>query len=156
MGLVTETAEVVDLYKRKWAYKEEIDRVKMIAEVGDILWYIAFGFQLEGETLPDDLYGSLHENALPPLDQVLSKIVHFSSMVYCQSHSYLSIDENVSIIYDLRQLLQNLWYFCYLNNFDILEVAKANILKQRKRYPNGFNIEDALNRDEEHELSHIS
>lgn len=156
MGLTTEVAEIVDLYKRKWAYKEEIPQASLISEMGDVLWYITFGYHLHRETLPDNLLGILHESAVPDKDQILSKLVHFSSIVFCQSHSYPEEVLEVGCMYDLRQLIQNLWYFCYLNDVDLVDVARANVLKMQKRYPNGFNIQDALNRDVDHEISHIS
>jgi NTP pyrophosphatase (non-canonical NTP hydrolase) len=41
MGLVTEAGEFMDVYKRKLAYKKDIDYVNLKEELGDILWYIA-------------------------------------------------------------------------------------------------------------------
>lgn len=41
MGLVTETGELMDALKRKLIYGKGIDRVNVMEECGDLLWYIA-------------------------------------------------------------------------------------------------------------------
>lgn len=40
MGLVTEAAEIVDVLKKNHAYGKDIDRVNLIEELGDLLWYV--------------------------------------------------------------------------------------------------------------------
>lgn len=40
LGIITECAEILDLYKKKIAYKKEIDLLKLILEFGDICFYI--------------------------------------------------------------------------------------------------------------------
>lgn len=41
MGLATESAEIVDVYKKHIAYGKELDDVNLQEEIGDIMWYIA-------------------------------------------------------------------------------------------------------------------
>lgn len=41
MGMVTEAGEFLDVFKKNFAYKKEIDYVNLKEEIGDILWYIA-------------------------------------------------------------------------------------------------------------------
>lgn len=51
-----------------------------------------------------------------------------------------------------------LWYVSLAASacgFTLDEVKEANIEKLRKRFPNKFTNEDALNRDVAHELSHM-
>ena len=41
MGLVTEAGELTDALKRYKFYKQKLDRVNLIEEAGDIMWYLA-------------------------------------------------------------------------------------------------------------------
>lgn len=40
-GLVTESAELADAYKKHFAYGKELDLVNIKEELGDVLWYLA-------------------------------------------------------------------------------------------------------------------
>ena len=53
MGLVTESAEILDLVKRRFFYRAPIDEIKMKLESGDLLWYLALLFDCYGFSLPD-------------------------------------------------------------------------------------------------------
>ena len=41
LGMVTESAELADVYKKKIAYGKSVDEVNVKEELGDCLWYIA-------------------------------------------------------------------------------------------------------------------
>jgi NTP pyrophosphatase (non-canonical NTP hydrolase) len=41
MGMVTETGELVDPYKKNMAYNKPIDLVNVQEEIGDLMWYLA-------------------------------------------------------------------------------------------------------------------
>jgi len=41
LGLTGEAGEVADLIKKHVAHGHELDRAKLIAELGDVLWYVA-------------------------------------------------------------------------------------------------------------------
>ena len=41
MGMVTEAAELLDVFKKNLAYKKSIDLVNVKEEIGDYLWYLA-------------------------------------------------------------------------------------------------------------------
>lgn len=40
-GMVTEASEIMDAYKKHFAYGKELDVVNVEEEIGDLLWYIA-------------------------------------------------------------------------------------------------------------------
>jgi len=40
LGMVTESAELADVYKKNLAYKKDIDIVNVKEEIGDLLWYV--------------------------------------------------------------------------------------------------------------------
>lgn len=55
LGMVTESAELADNFKKKLAYGRELDFVNMKEELGDIMWYI-IGFCIVNDlTLVDVL-----------------------------------------------------------------------------------------------------
>ena len=41
LGMVTETAELADVFKKNLAYGKQIDWVNIKEEIGDLMWYIA-------------------------------------------------------------------------------------------------------------------
>ena len=41
MGMVTEAAELMDAVKKSKIYGRPIDRVNLVEEAGDIMWYLA-------------------------------------------------------------------------------------------------------------------
>lgn len=51
----------------------------------------------------------------------------------------------------VKEIGDELWFLaelCTMNGLKLEEVAKANIRKLKKRYPNGFSIDDSLHRSE--------
>jgi NTP pyrophosphatase (non-canonical NTP hydrolase) len=79
MGLNGEAGECIDIFKKYFYQGHELDKEKLIDELGDVLWYIAETCTGIGVTME--------------------------------------------------------------------EVAKRNIEKLRKRYPDGFEVERSVNRD---------
>ena len=41
VGMVTESAEIADAYKKHFAYGKELDLVNVKEEIGDLMWYVA-------------------------------------------------------------------------------------------------------------------
>ena len=41
MGMVTEAAECMDVVKKSKIYGRELDRVNLVEEAGDVMWYLA-------------------------------------------------------------------------------------------------------------------
>lgn len=41
LGLVTESAELADVFKKNLAYNKQIDWINIKEEIGDLMWYIA-------------------------------------------------------------------------------------------------------------------
>ena len=58
LGLVTEAAEIADVYKRKIAYGKEVDEVNVKEELGDLMFYVANMCNINGW----DLRGILDTN----------------------------------------------------------------------------------------------
>jgi len=50
MGMVTESAEALDAFKKHFFYGSELDRTNLIEEIGDILWYVSIMLSAAGST----------------------------------------------------------------------------------------------------------
>lgn len=81
MGLCGESGEVIDIVKKHLAQGHELDKVKIIKELGDVAWYLA--------------------------------------------------------------------EVAYALDTDLETVLKLNIEKLQKRYPEGFKVEESINRGED-------
>lgn len=53
MGMCGESGEAIDLYKKHKMQGHELDREKMIKEIGDVLWYVAEAASALGVTLDE-------------------------------------------------------------------------------------------------------
>lgn len=52
-GIVTEAAEIADVYKKHIAYGTDIDEYNVKEEIGDALWYIARFLELKNWTFAE-------------------------------------------------------------------------------------------------------
>ncbi len=59
MGLCGEAGEVIDLVKKHLAQGHDLDREKMIKELGDVAWYLAETAYALGIPLEDVLQGNI-------------------------------------------------------------------------------------------------
>lgn len=51
VGLVTESGELMDAFKRRMFYGKELDLVNVKEELGDVLWYVALAAHSCGWTI---------------------------------------------------------------------------------------------------------
>lgn len=61
LGMVTESAELADNFKKKLAYDRQLDFVNMKEELGDILWYIVGFCIINDFTLADVLEANIRK-----------------------------------------------------------------------------------------------
>ena len=151
-GLVTEVGELVDAYKRQRFYKKPLDKVNLLEEVGDTLWYLAigaYGHDFDLQAVEDKELG---ETEGLTSEFVLGKLAHHAANVYTLGMCYSTevIFEQYAT-YDLAQILTYLRYLCSIEGIDYDQAKPVNIAKLEKRYPEGFSEYHALNRDLESE-----
>jgi NTP pyrophosphatase (non-canonical NTP hydrolase) len=154
-GLVTEVAELIDLYKRNIVYGVSFTRKALVEEIGDVLWYLALCHYAFGITMVADPREYLIDITRPGTDMILAKLVRYSSSPFCEVHAYPETAMDSNMEYDIKQLLLNLQFFCEIHSITLFEAAHGNLVKMQKRYPNGFNQTDAVMRDKDYELSHM-
>lgn len=53
LGMSTEAGEFLDVFKKKLAYKKDIDYINLKEELGDQMWYIANFCNLQGWNMED-------------------------------------------------------------------------------------------------------
>jgi NTP pyrophosphatase (non-canonical NTP hydrolase) len=168
MGLVTEIGELVDNYKKCIFYKKDFNLVNFKEELGDIAWYLAVGFSTvipseEGRswTLKEmqdesksirDIDDSSTETDLP----YLAFLTEFSSEIFLAA-ALPEDRENAEILYNFGRIYYVLIRLLARNipEYSLEQALEDNIEKLRKRYPNKFSTESAVNRDTVNELSHI-
>lgn len=61
LGLTTETAEIADVFKKKLAYKKEIDWVNIQEELGDVMFYIVNMCNINNWDLRDILQNNINK-----------------------------------------------------------------------------------------------
>jgi NTP pyrophosphatase (non-canonical NTP hydrolase) len=144
MGLITELAEAIDVYKKKIAYKKDIDYVNLQEElIGDTLFYAVN-------------YCRINNLALPKMPEVL---------LDSQKPSYID-EDYTKILIDLLKLsikpkknISSLMIKIYILstylNFDFYQSLTNNINKLMVRYPEKFDTDKAINRDLETERKRL-
>lgn len=145
LGLAGEASEYLK------ALSEE-DEKEIKKELGDLQWYVAlmcdscsidFGILMASREMFEIPEGTLfaREVALPSLT---GNICDYVKKVYFQGHQLSQ-----------RSMFETLSYFqnfilaiCSARGFKIEEIWKLNIDKLKKRYPDGFKVQDSVNRME--------
>ena len=52
-GLVTEAGEMMDMLKKHMFYKKDFDKINLLEETGDILWYVSVLLNALGSSYPE-------------------------------------------------------------------------------------------------------
>lgn len=165
MGLIGETGEIVDLVK-KWKFQSgdnaELPKEKLIEECGDVLWYCAellTGFDTDMGVVYTKIahrFNDLRElNMNAPLEVIVTRLAAIAVrpsvyLAYFPNNKTdihileaLSKSETVGIMTIIRDILDK---YCSVS----MEYAMdRNIEKLRKRYPDGFDPERSLHRDQQ-------
>lgn len=167
MGLIGESGEIVDIVK-KWKFQSgdhaELPKDKLIDECGDVLWYCAelatgldknLSMLYETENFRfDDMREINEESPLEITVMRLSEIairpaLHLFDELPVEleegGKAYIraqAISDIVGIMATIRDVLQ---YAC---NATLEDAMEHNIEKLRKRYPDGFDPERSLHRNE--------
>lgn len=161
LGIIGELGEVVDLYKKHWAYDKPLDRDALVEEFGDILWYCA-GLYNTAEKfykIPPDrcveqqhsFRGSrkyysnnpthiLHLSlSISPHITTIIKLVNFPSLTDTYNNSYdikCHCNSIMAAILDMMSIF----------DLNFSEVMEKNIKKLASRYGDKYSDYNAINR----------
>jgi NTP pyrophosphatase (non-canonical NTP hydrolase) len=121
-GIGTELFELQDIFKRHYAYGNEIDLVHVKEELGDTYWYEGNRERLFGE----DDFIRLH--------------YYICSVEDIMDNINKCIITRTSTKYLLKAIAEHF-------KIELSDIWQTNINKLKGRFPEKFNFEDALNRD---------
>ncbi len=148
-GLMTELGELIDCFKKWYAYGKEFDRINAKEEVGDSFWYIGNLANILGYKL-DDLLVAQKEDIKLDLDFAFRLSMNAMDQL-SQLFNYHNPEE-----YQLKYMIYSLVRISDLLNFKVEELLENNIEKLRVRYSDKFTAHEALNRDLKSELVVLS
>lgn len=158
LGIVTETAELLDAYKKHIFYDKPLDLVNIQEEIGDIFWYLAIPLRslekrrmdicINQFNLEFERYESKYPNQKGNLTDLLIHL-HFRIVALSKSLNF-AYDEKKEYCFmtnDLFLVFESISLLCNQLKLDIKEILQININKLAKRYPDKFDSNLALNRD---------
>lgn len=145
IGICTEVGELVECFKENLL----IDCVNMQEEIGDCFWYLAiyerlFGFELETNTCFQNNVG------FNGSDDVLFKLVISSSKlldIYKKAVFYDREELEMQIRTHTEEVFQLLVMLLETAGRSVEKTRTINIAKLRKRFPEKFSKENAINRN---------
>lgn len=123
MGIFTETAELIDVFKKNFAYNKEIDLPNVSEEIADAVFYIVVRKWLLKEQVEEPMevqYETFEE--------------HLKSIMAWQNCS----DES---------LINDLYSLCFVLGIDFWKGLENNVNKLKVRFSDKFTEEEALNRN---------
>ena len=153
LGLIGETGELVDLLKKHEYQSEPGTPFPMDAavnELGDVMWYL--------EELADGLNSTMNsisplgfkaldvltretENTPSPRKVILNLASH-ASRIRCA----VLQDNKDELVYQMRKMLVCCAWMARVAGVSMSEVARRNIEKLKKRYPDGFDARISMER----------
>lgn len=153
LGLAGEAGELIDLLKKHWGHKHELDVEKLKKEAGDVFWYIAalaHQFEISLDSVSPRLLGPRPPRQGPIQSYALRLANCVGNTARVLDAYWTSHFPPHDIQRPLRQRLQQV--FIVLERItehyglSLSEVLTANVEKLRKRYPDGFSTEASVNR----------
>jgi NTP pyrophosphatase (non-canonical NTP hydrolase) len=160
MGLVTETAEFLDAFKKHIFYGKPLDKVHLLEEIGDMMWYVAILCATKGW----DMGGIAKRTEKSVVGNTAQKVFSYSGLEFngwllhagsnaaCGAtallESVLCAQEGDDIHQlELRVIMEQMAILLYSLGSSFEDEAQRNHDKLKSRYPEKFTSEDALNRD---------
>jgi NTP pyrophosphatase (non-canonical NTP hydrolase) len=149
MGVTGEFGEVCEMIKKHTIYGKELDRDKLVLEVGDICWYVG-GFAVQLEVSPHIMevafeYGSRTELLDCPDTEYIVALASIATKTASEL-TEIRPDYPATGIEGVMVLCEMLGMLCSRFDLVIGQVLHENNVKLAKRYDQAFNAEQAINR----------
>lgn len=140
-GLVGESFEIFDLYKKLHDSSIEFNRKNLVDELGDILWYFTavaecVSIDLEEEykaIISQDFNYKNHMSGIPKIGDTIACLLYEASgflTASYDSHLYLGVNVN----FRFRRVFTEYVYFLKENEIDIEDVIAFNVKKLNKKW----------------------
>lgn len=158
IGLATETNELKQALNKWLLTKREDDKLKIIEEIGDQLWYLIqfyrFLFPESNENIIETITAASYKLWGPSKnymflvdyiqEQALDCLEHIKKVMF-QGHQLNTIKLSVP----LRRIYITIIDLCNsLDGIDLKFVLQCNVDKLKRRYPGGFSYEKSTGREE--------
>lgn len=157
MGIITEVGEIVDPFKKHFAYGKDIDIVNVGEEIADLSWYLSNKTTLDRKKLVINNF--TEEEA----------IKNFGAEESMESSEEDKYDLVVSIVVEVQKgTIYNAGHYkspqacfealslaCSLLGLSYFEQLDKNIRKLKARFPDKFDADKAINRDLEAERKEL-
>ncbi len=146
LGIITEIGETLDIFKKKHAYKKEIDLVNLGEELADQLWYVSNNALQRNVNVFDALTLEaittiVEDNFIIPSTEA-RKIHTTIGILLGLNASTLNMEK-----FDYVNYVASVYAICKIWKLDLLQILTNNINKLKVRYPDKFDEEKAANRD---------
>lgn len=125
-GIGTELFELMDIFKRNYAYDKDVDLIHVSEEIGDTFWYEA-----NRERLFPELTFDVKEYQFNSIEDIMYSIIDFNIMEGSTTPLLMAMIDYFELDLDL--------------------ILTKNIKKLKGRFPDKFNTVDALNRNLDNE-----
>jgi hypothetical protein len=133
-GLDSEIGEIIDLYKKSFAYRKKFDTVNLLEEVCDIMWYLAGTATLEELALSEYLDDIVYTGKLIPIGDYPTIVNMDDVLDSCREYNEAELSTEDFIGYFIE------------SEKELFRGLTNNINKLIIRYPDKFTSEDATNR----------
>ena len=125
-GFFEEVGEVFGVLKKHLYHGHDLNKEKLIEEIGDVFWYYTAVYGIiDGEGI------GTYKKLLPIKDAEMVKQV----MIFIYND-----------IHKAHIVIHNLVSIAAFYEIDYKDIINYNVAKLQKRYPNGFNNNDSINR----------
>lgn len=157
MGIAGEAGEIIDILKKSFAYGKEVDREKLLAELGDCLFYTCGYLDM---VAPEKFSNASNYDPLllDPFQDAVYDAARLGLIggaltaadLECEGASVYNketVSESLLLARDCITAVAEAF------GFTLSDVMEANIRKLSVRYPNlSFDAERATNRDKDAEM----
>lgn len=159
LGLTDESGEIAKAYKRNLAYGTELDKTNVAEEIGDLMYFTARVLDELQFKDSDKLYLEFNRTIKTPLKETpkASEIDVVLAIASRASNIFVAVStsDGSIIVRALTDLLLAIKTLSVLIDIKLDSIMEANIEKLKKRYPEKFENEKALNRDIEAETKTV-
>ena len=153
LGLIGETGELVDLFK-KWVYQStpgtKFPYDAAINELGDVLWYLeelADGMDTSMNMISSLTFMGMDEmtDGVTPMPSIRAIVLALSKHA---NDIRRAVDSNCrsDIEAQMRRMINTCAWLARIAGVTMDTVAYRNIEKLKKRYPDGFNAKTSMDR----------
>ncbi len=147
IGMGTEAGELLDAYKKHFAYGLPLDITNVKEEIGDIFWYISLAFSAckNAESFIRSYSRSLSiSKAVDPKFM----FTYFCDVFYDTGLlANDAMNDKFVLGRNMRILIEDILLLCAALNISAEECLDINIAKLKKRYKGEWTVAEAVTRD---------